>query len=65
METARNEPVCLATAVRELVLQAVFFVVSGCVYRAAPRRKAVTVALVTPNKPNSRCTFAAVCHDPP
>ena len=24
-------PVCLATAVRELVLQTVFFVVSGCV----------------------------------
>ena len=24
IETARNEPVCLATAVRELVLQAVF-----------------------------------------
>ena len=24
IETARNEPVCLATAVRELVLQAIF-----------------------------------------
>ena len=26
-------------------------------YRATPRRKALTVALVTPNKPNSRCAF--------
>ena len=29
-------------------------------YRAAPRSKALAVALVTPNKPNSRCAFAAV-----
>ena len=31
-------------------------------YRAAPRSKALTVALVTPNKPNSRCAFAAVTY---
>ena len=31
-------------------------------YRAAPRSKALTVALVTPNKPNSRCAFEAVTY---
>ena len=31
-------------------------------YRAAPSRKALTVAFVTPNKPNSRCGFAAVTY---
>ena len=31
-------------------------------YRAAPSRKALTVALATPNKPNSRCGFAAVTY---
>ena len=31
-------------------------------YRAAPRRKALTVALVKPNKPNSHCAFVAVTY---